>query len=58
MTSYSHTCTIIERLQTRITTLKLLRKEELYKADHNKSDEDKLDGEILSMHCVKCWHVY
>ncbi|XP_062504586.1 uncharacterized protein LOC134181340 isoform X3 [Corticium candelabrum] len=42
--TYSHTCTLIERLQTRIATVKLLRKEKLYKADHNKSDEDKLDG--------------
>ena len=44
--THSHTCTLIERLQTRIATLKLVRKEELYKADHNKSDQVKLDGEL------------
>ena len=45
-TKFSHTFRLIERLQTRIATLKLLRKQELYKADHNKSDQDKLNGEI------------
>ena len=46
--------TLVEGMQTRIATLKLLRKEEAYKADHNKSDQNKLDGEVISMHYVKC----